>query len=176
MRLLRVIPRVLLLRGVVVLAVVAALVAAAPASSQEAGADRPTCTSTADLAWMIGAWRQETQGTVFSERWRHGEGDALVGEAHSVSADGAEVYQDEVMRIAQQDGVLVYAADPDGDGVFVTFTLVACGERSAVFENATHDFPQRLSYRRNDNGGLTASVTDLKDQGFDLDFRLDPDG
>lgn len=152
-----------------------ALMLAVPALAQESASNEPLCTSAGDLAWMVGAWRQETQGTVFFERWRL-DGAELVGEARSVAADGSETYQDEVMRISQQDGTLIYAADPDGDGSFVTFALVSCGERRATFENAAHDFPQRLSYRRTDDGGLTASVTDLEDQGFDLDFRPDPDG
>jgi hypothetical protein len=28
------------------------------------------------------------------------------------------------------------------------FTLVDCGDRSVVFENKQHDFPQRVIYRR----------------------------
>jgi hypothetical protein len=148
----------------------------APALAQEEGSVPAACASTADLQWMVGAWRQETQGTVFHERWRPGEGGVLIGEARSVSEDGSEVYQDEDMRIAAEGGTLVYAADPDGDGEFVKFTLATCDDRSVTFENAAHDFPNRLSYRRTDDGGLTASVTDLKGQGFDLEFRPDPDG
>ncbi len=152
------------------------LVVGTPVPAQESAPAPNTCESTADLQWMVGAWRQETQGTVFFERWRPGEGDVLIGEARSVSADGSEVYQDEDMRIAAEGGTLVYAADPDGDGEFVKFTLATCDDRSVTFENAAHDFPNRLSYRRTDDGGLTASVTDLKGQGFDLEFRPDPDG
>ncbi len=152
------------------------LVVGTPAPAQESAPAPNACASTADLQWMVGAWRQETQGTVFFERWRPGEGDVLIGEARSVSADGSEVYQDEDMRITSEGGTLVYAADPDGDGEFVEFTLANCGEDSVTFENTAHDFPNRLSYRRTAEGGLTASVTDLKGQGFDLDFRPDPGG
>jgi hypothetical protein len=147
-----------------------------PVAAQVTGKGQDACSSTDSLTWMIGSWRLETQGTIFIERWRKGEGGMLVGEARSMKADGSEVYQDEVMRIAPQDGHLVYAADPDGDGVFVEFTLVACDVRSAVFENPKHDFPKRLSYHRTDDGGLTASVTDLEDKGFELEFRPDPEG
>lgn len=131
------------------------------------------CGDLDSLSWMLGDWRQEAEGTVFTERWRLAEDGTMMGTAASRSDDGSAIHQQEVMSLVMVSGVPVYRADPEGDGSFVEFTLIACDERSAVFENPDHDFPQRLAYRLNDAGGLDASVTDLDGQGFELNFLPD---
>lgn len=142
-----------------------ALAASGPVRAQTA------CGDLDSLAWMVGDWRGSAAGTVFSERWGWTEQGELAGSAESASEDGSEVYQRERMSLRMVNGVPVYAADPRMDGNPVEFILVGCDERSAVFENPDHDFPQRLAYRRNDEGGLDAAVTDLEGQGFELHFR-----
>lgn len=129
------------------------------------------CGKLDSLDWMLGSWRANAEGTVFTESWQRGDDGTFAGSAESGAEDGSEVYQQEVMTLRLVDGVPVYGADPGGDGDPVDFVLVACDERSAVFENPDHDFPQRLHYRRNDEGGLDAAVTDLEGQGFELHFR-----
>lgn len=156
----------LLLRSLLLLLGVAGCTTAA---AQEApGVD---CSQLETLAFLLGSWREETQGTVFEERWERQADGTFKGHAESFKSDGSEHYQEENMVLRSQGGKLVYAADPNQDGKFVEFTLVSCDERSVVFENPEHDFPQRLTYRYDEEGLLHASVTDLKDQGFDLTFR-----
>jgi len=40
-----------------------------------------------------------------------------------------------------------------------------------VFENPTHDFPRRLEYTMQPDGGLEVSVSDGAERGFKLQFR-----
>lgn len=53
-----------------------------------------------------------------------------------------------------------YCAQPGGSEA-VCFELAAQGEQSATFENAQHDFPQRISYAR-EADTLTATLSDLE--------------
>ena len=132
-------------------------------------ADEP-CTSLEQAAFMLGAWQSETQGTRFMERWRRDEGQ-FRGTAEALR-DGERI-QLEVMTLRVGDGKLVYGADPEQDGSFEDFTGVRCAAGEAVFENPEHDFPQRLHYHLDDSGVLTAVVSDLEDQGFELEFQPD---
>lgn len=69
----------------------------------------------------------------------------------------------EFLRIIERDGSLVYIAQPGG-GEAVEFSLVAVKSESnaqeVTFENAEHDFPQRIRYTL-DGDALTAEVSDL---------------
>lgn len=151
------------------MALAAALLALPPTAlpQTETGVD---CTASSALDFMLGAWRVETEGTVFSEEWRRADDGSLVGEASSGPAGGNELQQTEAMVIAPVGGVLTYTVEIDHNGRPVSFPLVRCDGVSARFENPDHDFPQRLDYRAVD-GGLIARVADLDDNGFDLEFE-----
>jgi hypothetical protein len=136
-----------------------------------AAAAEGDCTNLEQASFLLGAWQSDTQGTRFIERWRRDEAGVYHGVAEA-ERDGERIQQ-EVMILDVVDGRLVYAADPELDGIFVEFAGVRCAPGEAVFENPEHDFPQRLRYQLDDSGVLTASVTDLEDQGFELEFKPD---
>jgi hypothetical protein len=127
------------------------------------------CTGLEQAEFLLGAWRSETQGTTFIEHWRRDAGNGFRGVAEAIR-DGERVQQ-EVMTMRLVAGTLIYAADPEQDGRFVEFAGVRCAVDEAVFENPEHDFPQRLHYRLDDSGTLTAVVSDLEGHGFELEFR-----
>ena len=55
----------------------------------------------------------------------------------------------EFLRI-ETAGVPIYVASPDGRRT-VVFRLMKSSVHEAVFENAEHDFPQRITYQRRDD-------------------------
>lgn len=119
------------------------------ASSPAAGVD--------DLAWMAGQWAsEEDSGRWTEESWTSPRGGMMMG--HSRSGRGETLLEFEFLRIAAgADGTLAYIAQPGG-GAPVAFPLVAHDAASATFENAAHDYPQRIRYVR-DGGTLTATIS-----------------
>ncbi len=128
------------------------------------------CHDLGQVAFMLGDWQVETEGTVFDESWSRNEDGTLSGRASSHKSGSDEILQREVMSLVLAGGVPAYVVDVGVDGNEVTFLMVDCEGQSARFENPDHDFPQRLFYQLRDDGTLRASVTDLDDNGFDLDF------
>jgi len=55
------------------------------------------------------------------------------------------------------DGVLAFVPQPSGRPP-TTFRLSSMGAFEAVFENAEHDFPQRIAYSRPEETQLLASI------------------
>lgn len=118
------------------------LVAATPAASVD------------DLAWLAGSWVQEGEGRWTEESWTSPRGGVMLG--HSRSGRGDRLREWEFLRLqADGEGRLSYIAQPGG-GAPVAFALVDRGPSSAVFENAAHDYPQRIAYVR---GGDTLTAT-----------------
>lgn len=135
----------------------------------------PASTPSADgLAWLSGEWEQVTQSgphvsswTV--ERWsapRGGVmlGTSLAGRRTTNSATAAVVDQPrsfEFLRISPgEGGQLTYFASPGGQAA-TAFPLARMGRYEVVFENASHDYPQRIAYRRDARatGGETLTAT-----------------
>jgi len=134
------------MRMIVMLAAFSACLAmAAPALAQDA-----------ELSWMSGHWRAESEGRISEEVWSAQEGGSLLGYVRYIR-DG-ETTAFEFLRITTHHGA-VYYAQPGGQPA-TEFTLVESGVDMAVFENAEHDFPQRLRYERFGDA-LTITISSL---------------
>ena len=109
-----------------------------------------------DLAWMAGSWSQEADGRWTEEYWTAPRGDVMLGASRS-GRDGA-LREFEFLRLqAGADGVVSYLAQPGG-GAPVAFRLARRDAASATFENAAHDYPQRIAYAR-EGDTLTATIS-----------------
>ncbi|MBK6412629.1 DUF6265 family protein [Sphingopyxis sp.] len=109
-----------------------------------------------DLAWLAGQWSREEVERWTEESWTLPRGGVMLG--HSRSGRGDSLREFEFLRIAAgADGVPAYIAQPGG-GAAVAFRLVQRGGTSATFENAAHDYPQRIIYVR-DGDAMTATVS-----------------
>ena len=96
------------------------------------------------LAWMAGCWRLEAGGRVIDEHWMAPAGGLMLGTGRTVSAGRAVDF--EFMQIREEKGRLVFIAKPSGQPE-AAFPAVKTGPREAIFENPSHDFPQRVMYR-----------------------------
>lgn len=98
----------------------------------------------AALAWLAGTWRSDT----YTAHYSGPEGGVILSYSKQYE-DGRLVFFEQE-RFEVRDGHVVEAPSPKGVPSPVVFTLTALDPagHAAVFENPTHDFPTRLSYRR----------------------------
>ncbi len=107
-------------------------------------------------AWLAGHWTVETEGRWTEERWAPPRGGMMLGT--SLTGKGAAASSFEYMRIAAgPDGGLVFWGSPDGKPA-VPFRAVDAGPTYLAFENPAHDYPTRITYRR-EGDVLTATVS-----------------
>tara|TARA_R110002072_G_scaffold81154_6_gene185954 strand:+ start:1182 stop:1598 length:417 start_codon:yes stop_codon:yes gene_type:complete len=116
----------------------------------------PALAQTSDLDWMSGHWRAESDGRISEEIWSHQEGNSLLGYVRYIRDGNTTGF--EFLRIMTGD-TTVYYAQPGGQPP-TAFTLTDSGVDMAVFENAEHDFPQRLRYERFGDA-LTITISDM---------------
>lgn len=128
---------------------VALLLAAAAARA----AERPPALS--DLAWMAGSWASDSAGVREEEHWMAPAGGVMVGMHRDVRGGKARSF--EFFRIAETDSGIFYLSQPEGRPV-TPFALKEAGARHVVFENAAHDYPQRVIYRLDGDGSLRARI------------------
>jgi len=109
-----------------------------------------------DLGWMAGDWARDEGGRWTEESWTPPRGGLMLG--HSRSGKGDVVREFEYLRVeAGANGTIAYVAQPGGRTP-VAFALVGHDAASATFENAAHDYPQRIHYAR-DGDALTATIS-----------------
>ena len=97
-------------------------------------------------AWLAGGWStQAADGSWVEEWWTGPRAGLMMGAGRS--GKGPRLDWWEHTRIEQSGGKLRFCALPKGQtGACFAATKVAAGE--IVFENPTHDFPNRVAYRR----------------------------
>lgn len=103
---------------------------------------------------LLGDWIDTVPGrdhTCF-ERWSMDGDTAIAGFGH-VIAGGDTVFIED-LRLSVVNGKVVYAArvGSRNNGTWVPFTAQATGPDTLMFENASHDFPQCITYVRSDDG------------------------
>lgn len=107
------------------------------------------------LGWLSGDWVSEVNGRWTEEQWSEPRGGLMLGLGRSGKAGRAMGF--EFMRIAlDANGNVVFWGSPGGSGA-VPFALIEEGADTVTFANPRHDFPKRISYRRNGNT-LVATV------------------
>lgn len=139
-----------------ILLFIAAIVCVAPAHAQTLD----------DLAWLKGCWRTEApreaeSGSQTTEVWIDPPGPALFG--YSFTEGEGAVQGWEQMRIDAADGGRPRFVAMPGGGAPIAFRMVEQinlddPAQLAVFENPAHDYPQRVTYRR-DHNRLTATIS-----------------
>ncbi|MFZ0266217.1 DUF6265 family protein [Caulobacter sp.] len=107
------------------------------------------------MAWLKGCWIQTRPNGVVEELWMGPGGGVMLGMGRTVR-DG-KLREHEFVRIVEADGSLAYVAEPSGQEK-ATFPLKSLTADQAVFENPTHDFPQRVIYRRAGAGEIVGRI------------------
>ncbi|HEY3592973.1 MAG TPA: DUF6265 family protein [Polyangiaceae bacterium] len=127
----------------------------------------------ASLGWFAGCWQQvnRVRGTVIDEQWMTPRGGTMLGMSRTVRGDTALV-EFEHLQVLQHNGRAVYHAEPSGQTP-TDFEATGISDTMVVFENAKHDFPQRIIYRKRGADSLLARIegtTNGKARGVDFPY------
>jgi len=110
-----------------------------------------------DLGWMAGYWLSCDGGREVAETWSTPRVNLMAGTSITVRNGRAGW---ELSRIAptgpEADAPFAYFAHPEGQTP-TTFPVVESGPNRVVFQQAAHDFPQRVIYER-DGDVLNARI------------------
>jgi hypothetical protein len=111
--------------------------------------------SAADFpTFMAGSWSLSSDGVTVEEHWTDARGNLMVGVNRTAKPGGKASF--EFLRVEKREGRIAYVAMPGGKNETV-FPLKTLTDSRVVFENLSHDFPQRIIYWR-DKDRLCARV------------------
>jgi hypothetical protein len=118
-----------------------------------------------EFAWLVGCW--VTPDKSAQEVWVADGDRSLAGFGVTISESAVAFY--EVLSIKQSDdGTWTYTAHPSGQES-ASFVVVEMREKSVVFANPKHDYPQEIRYSR-DGNQLYATVSllgEINPKSFD---------
>ncbi len=107
------------------------------------------------VAWLQGCWEMTSGTRTIEEIWTAPRGGVMLEMGRTVR-DGRLV-EYEFVALREDGDRLAYEAHPSGQPAAV-FTSREVSATRAVFENAAHDFPQRVGYERTGADTLAAWI------------------
>ncbi len=137
------------------------------ANPQDTEQDPVTSEDAPKLAWLVGTWERKEGDKTIIEQWLPHAGTTMIGISHTYGKGRTFFF--EFIRIATHGGRIAYIVQPGGDPPTL-FRAVTITEDEAVFENPEHDFPQRISYLKTEEG-MVATIS-LMDGSKATDFEF----
>jgi len=138
--------------------------------SSTAAAQRVTKLS--DLGWMAGCWElnDDKRGMLISEMWMKPSGNAMMGVGRTIKS--GKLVDFEFLRIVEDANGIAYISRPSENKEDTSFKMIRSSTGEVVFENAAHDFPQRIIYKGSGEK-MTARIEGLtngKLKGIDFPY------
>ena len=116
---------------------------------------RPEDPGLRSLFWMAGVWVTGGDEDRVEEQWSQADGGTMRG-VNRVLRRGETVFSEQLRIEKREDGIF-YVAAPEGQEP-TTFEMVQMAPAKVVFENLTHDFPNRITYWLSTDGRLHARI------------------
>ncbi|MFY9609031.1 MAG: DUF6265 family protein [Blastocatellia bacterium] len=140
----------------------AIILGAGAGAGQKSGVDQ--------LDWMSGCWSSDDGKQQVEECWMKPAGQSMLGTSRTI-AGGKTVFT-EYVQIREAKGEIAYVVSLGLSARPVSFKLIKNADDEVVFENPTHDFPQRIIYRRESADRLFARI-EGQEKGVNkaMDFR-----
>lgn len=120
---------------------------------------KPTYDVLKKAEWLLGKWGFATPEGNLSETWTLKNDSTYAGESYFVA--GPDTLFGEAMTLEQRGQTLSYVVITRGQTAkdAVSFTLTASTGKELVFENPTHDFPQKITYTQTGPDSLLAEIS-----------------
>ncbi len=114
--------------------------------------------------WLVGCWESKDGSSL--EAWSQDDDATLIGFS-SIVSDGKVTFY-ELMSIRLHDGgELVFTAYPSNQPGG-SFPAISQDAQAVVFQNADHDYPQRIRYRRAGDQLIADIALASGDQPYDF--------
>jgi hypothetical protein len=131
-----------------------------------------TVTKLSDLGWMSGCWElnDDKRGMLISEMWMKPSGNAMMGVGRTIKS--GKLVDFEFLRIVEDANGIAYISRPSENKEDTSFKMIRSSTGEVVFENAAHDFPQRIIYKGSGEK-MTARIEGLtngKLKGIDFPY------
>lgn len=109
--------------------------------------------------WLIGNWENKSPDGVLTENWKKVNDSTF--SATSLFIRGNDTLHSEKITLSQQGEMLMYSATVNGQNndKAIDFPSTTETENKLIFENPSHDYPQKITYTKGANNTLTAEIS-----------------
>ncbi len=133
------------------------ILSCSPATEKEAGGVNllePELTN-----WLVGNWEFTQSQIPTFETWKKENDSTLSGYSYAVRNGDTIVTERLLWQIREGESYYIPTVDGQNDNEAILFKLSSSLANQWIFENPTHDFPQKITYTKIDENQLTAEIS-----------------
>jgi len=134
-------------------------------------ASSQVCTNLDTLDWMLGEWQLDSEKILTTETWTKLSPNTYDGIAQTLSKNEDKITFVETLIIIEMSDEVFYLAKVSHNEFPIPFKLTKCSDSTAVFENAAHDFPQKIVYQVSEDGQSLTVVVSNNERQFTVDYN-----
>lgn len=110
---------------------------------------------------LEGAWKlpDEIPNEQYFETWKRVDSRLSLGQSFMVKNERDTVVLENVRLEKRADGGVFYVVKSPNEQISVEFKLASAGSKKWLFENPSHDFPQKIEYDFLSRDVLRASIS-----------------
>lgn len=114
------------------------------------------------LHGLLGLWKMDTPRGAIYEEWQAANDNQLTGRSYRIKGSDTMLLENVIISL-QGDAIFYTPVVQDQNNHQpVPFRLISCNNNRYVFENATHDYPQRVIYDLASASNLRARIEGSK--------------
>ena len=112
--------------------------------------------------WLIGNWENNTKQGRLSESWEKANDSTFNGTSYFLK--GKDTLNNEAIVLTQKGNDLFYVSTVTGQNNDkpVVFKMTKGNAKQMVFENAKHDYPQKVTYTQMAKDSMVAEISGIE--------------
>lgn len=116
-----------------------------------------------EMTWLIGDWNKQSEEGNLIENWKKQNDSTYVGKSFFIK--GSDTLHHESIELIQKEDALFYIPIVKGqnNGEPIPFKLIEDTEKSFIFKNNSHDYPQTIEYKIVNPNQMCATVSGSQD-------------
>ena len=118
-------------------------------------------TSLSNAQWLLGKWENQTQRGKMIENWSQLNDSTYNGHSYIITATDSVSLESIDLKKEGADIYYIPTVKGQNNEQPVRFKLTSSSGDQLVFENATHDFPQKITYTRESESSLIAEISGM---------------
>ncbi len=109
--------------------------------------------------WLIGTWENKSTDGVLTESWQKVNDSTFSATSYFIKTD--DTLHSEKITLSQKGEMLMYSATVNGQNndKAVDFGSTTETEKKLIFENPSHDYPQKITYTKENDNTIIAEIT-----------------
>lgn len=112
-------------------------------------------------SWLIGTWSNAYNERRDYEAWEKYNDSTYLGRSYSIQ--NGDTVSSESIKLVEEGAALYYIPIVQGqnNNLSVSFKLITLESDKIIFENQSHDFPQRISYQLITQDSMIAEISGM---------------